>query len=240
MSDPLHECSGPVGQCGDEEKALGFDPDKTFEVADEVIAHTRKVVKRGAQAHKQWQAQYDEWTQRTPEGKKLLDRLIGRDLPASWAVQFVEVPRTTSLPAIGEHPSHWFWTRREPVKAGLLFRTLRAPSGIPWQVRPHAPPGIRTARNRTAMNDRPPSDSTVASGPPTELGQDTQLPPSTTSGAESAFVVESGVERLVADWESSGSPAELTEYLPDTAAIRRAALIELIKVDLEYLSLIHI
>ncbi|MBA8963107.1 transketolase [Rhodococcus percolatus] len=66
-------------------KALGFDPDKTFEVADEVIAHTRKVVERGAQAHKHWQAQYDEWTQRAPEGKKLLDRLIGRDLPAGWA-----------------------------------------------------------------------------------------------------------------------------------------------------------
>jgi len=66
-------------------KALGFDPDKTFEVADEVIAHTRKVVDRGVQAHKQWQAQYDEWTHRAPEGKKLLDRLIGRDLPAGWA-----------------------------------------------------------------------------------------------------------------------------------------------------------
>ncbi|QZS56202.1 transketolase [Rhodococcus opacus] len=66
-------------------KALGFDPDKTFEVADEVIAHTRKVVDRGAQAHKHWQAQYDEWTHRAPEGKKLLDRLIGRDLPAGWA-----------------------------------------------------------------------------------------------------------------------------------------------------------
>ncbi|MDI9952302.1 transketolase [Rhodococcus sp. IEGM 1305] len=66
-------------------KALGFDPDKTFEVAEEVIAHTRKVVERGAQAHKEWQAQYDEWTQRAPEGKKLLDRLIGRDLPAGWA-----------------------------------------------------------------------------------------------------------------------------------------------------------
>ncbi|MGV9868955.1 transketolase [Rhodococcus koreensis] len=66
-------------------KALGFDPEKTFEVADEVIAHTRKVVERGAQAHKEWQAQYDEWTQRAPEGKKLLDRLIGHDLPAGWA-----------------------------------------------------------------------------------------------------------------------------------------------------------
>ncbi|UOT07424.1 transketolase [Rhodococcus opacus] len=66
-------------------KTLGFDPDKTFEVADEVIAHTRKVVERGAQAHKHWQAQYDEWTHRAPEGKKLLDRLIGRDLPTGWA-----------------------------------------------------------------------------------------------------------------------------------------------------------
>ena len=66
-------------------KALGFDPDKTFEVAEEVIAHTRKVVERGAQAHTHWQAQYDEWTHRAPEGKKLLDRLIGRDLPAGWA-----------------------------------------------------------------------------------------------------------------------------------------------------------
>ncbi|BCN43999.1 transketolase [Prescottella equi] len=66
-------------------KALGFDPERTFEVAPEVIAHTRKVVDRGVQAHKEWQALYDEWVQRAPEGKKLLDRLTGRDLPAAWA-----------------------------------------------------------------------------------------------------------------------------------------------------------
>lgn len=65
--------------------ALGFDPDKTFEVTEEVIAHTRKVVERGAQAHKEWQAGFDEWAVRAPEGKKLLDRLTGRDLPAGWA-----------------------------------------------------------------------------------------------------------------------------------------------------------
>ena len=66
-------------------KALGFDPERTFEVAPEVIAHTRKVVDRGVQAHKEWQALYDEWVQRAPEGKKLLDRLPGRGLPADWA-----------------------------------------------------------------------------------------------------------------------------------------------------------
>lgn len=66
-------------------KALGFDPERSFEVAPEVIAHTRQVVDRGVRAHKEWQALYDEWVQRAPEGKKLLDRLTGRDLPAGWA-----------------------------------------------------------------------------------------------------------------------------------------------------------
>ncbi len=45
---------------GDEEvaavkKILGFDPDKKFEVRDEVIAHTRKLVQRGKEAHEKWQ-----------------------------------------------------------------------------------------------------------------------------------------------------------------------------------------
>ncbi|RZK94115.1 MAG: transketolase, partial [Rhodococcus sp. (in: high G+C Gram-positive bacteria)] len=80
-----HGAALGADEVADVKKILGFDPDKTFEVADEVIAHTRKVVDRGVQAHKEWQAQYDEWTERAPEGKKLLDRLIGRDLPAGWA-----------------------------------------------------------------------------------------------------------------------------------------------------------
>ncbi|QCQ90981.1 transketolase [Rhodococcus sp. SGAir0479] len=66
-------------------EALGFDPEQTFEVADAVIAHTRKAIDRGVQAHKEWQQAYDEWVQRAPEGKKLLDRLTGRDLPEGWA-----------------------------------------------------------------------------------------------------------------------------------------------------------
>ncbi|MFD4367616.1 transketolase [Rhodococcus sp. NPDC058521] len=66
-------------------KALGFDPEKTFEVSDEVIAHTRKALERGAEAHKAWQASFDAWASRSTEGKALLERLTGRDLPAGWA-----------------------------------------------------------------------------------------------------------------------------------------------------------
>ncbi|MBE7194949.1 MAG: transketolase, partial [Gordonia polyisoprenivorans] len=40
-------------------KVLGFDPDKNFEVSEEVIAHTRALTERGAAAHAQWQKGFD-------------------------------------------------------------------------------------------------------------------------------------------------------------------------------------
>ena len=63
---------------------LGFDPDKTFEVTDDVIAHTRKLVDRGRAAHEVWQGGFDAWATREPERKTLLDRLLARELPAGW------------------------------------------------------------------------------------------------------------------------------------------------------------
>lgn len=74
---------------GDDEVAatkrvLGFDPDKTFEVRDEVIEHTRKLVERGREAHEKWQGDFDAWAQREPERKALLDRLLAQELPEGW------------------------------------------------------------------------------------------------------------------------------------------------------------
>ena len=74
---------------GDEEvaavkKILGFDPDKTFEVRDEVIAHTRKLVDRGKEAHEKWRPEFEAWAQREPERKALLDRLTAQKLPDGW------------------------------------------------------------------------------------------------------------------------------------------------------------
>jgi transketolase len=74
---------------GDEEVAavkefLGFDPEKSFVVEDEVLAHARKVVDRGREAHAAWQKTFDDWAAREPERKELLDRLIGRTLPEGW------------------------------------------------------------------------------------------------------------------------------------------------------------
>jgi len=74
---------------GDEEvaavkTALGFDPAKTFEVSDEVLAHAREVGVRGTAARKEWTTTFDAWVQREPERKALLDRMLGRTLPDGW------------------------------------------------------------------------------------------------------------------------------------------------------------
>jgi transketolase len=65
-------------------KALGFDPEKSFEVADEVLAHARKVTERGKAAHDKWNIAFDEWASANPERKALLDRMRVRELPAGW------------------------------------------------------------------------------------------------------------------------------------------------------------
>ena len=74
---------------GDKEVAatkevLGFDPEKNFQVADEVIAHTRKLIERGAQVQQEWQLAYDKWAAANPERKELHERLIKNELSPGW------------------------------------------------------------------------------------------------------------------------------------------------------------
>ena len=64
---------------------LGFDPEQTFEVSDEVIAHTRKVVERGQAAQAEWTKGFQAWEQGNPEGAALLTRMKTRTLPEGWA-----------------------------------------------------------------------------------------------------------------------------------------------------------
>jgi len=66
-------------------KVLGFDPERSFDVADEVIAHTRELVERGAAEHSAWQQSFDAWAAANPERKALLDRLEAHALPEGIA-----------------------------------------------------------------------------------------------------------------------------------------------------------
>ncbi|MFR9779206.1 transketolase [Micromonospora sp. MS34] len=64
---------------------LGFDPERTFEVDEEVLKHARQVMERGAEAQAAWTTAFDAWAQAHPERKALWDRLSGRALPQGWA-----------------------------------------------------------------------------------------------------------------------------------------------------------
>ena len=65
-------------------KILGFDPDRSFQVEPEVIAHTRGLLDRGAAARADWQTGFDAWAAKNPQRKALFDRLTARDLPDGW------------------------------------------------------------------------------------------------------------------------------------------------------------
>ncbi|MEU6369630.1 transketolase [Streptomyces sp. NPDC046931] len=65
-------------------RVLGFDPEKTFEVADEVLAHARRALDRGAEAHAAWDKRIAEWRGAQPERAKLFDRFVAGQLPQGW------------------------------------------------------------------------------------------------------------------------------------------------------------
>ncbi|WP_136706905.1 transketolase [Agromyces sp. H66] len=62
-------------------EALGFDPEQSFVVADDVLEHTRGARERGSAARADWQVAFDAWAEANPERKALLDRLEAGELP---------------------------------------------------------------------------------------------------------------------------------------------------------------
>ncbi|MFD9727602.1 transketolase [Streptomyces sp. NPDC059072] len=74
---------------GDDEVAatkrvLGFDPEQTFEVSDEVIAHTRALGDRGREARAEWEKEFSAWRTAHPERAAEFDRINANELPAGW------------------------------------------------------------------------------------------------------------------------------------------------------------
>jgi transketolase len=71
---------------------LGFDPQQSFQVDPDVLAHARQVLERGRDAHAQWQPQFDAWAAAHSQAKALFDRLLTRSLPEGWAESLPSFP----------------------------------------------------------------------------------------------------------------------------------------------------
>ncbi|WP_405006620.1 transketolase [Kitasatospora purpeofusca] len=65
-------------------KVLGFDPEKSFEVSDQVIEHARLVVKRGKAVRGEWEKSFDAWRAANPHRAAEFDRITAGELPEGW------------------------------------------------------------------------------------------------------------------------------------------------------------
>lgn len=63
---------------------LGFDPDKSFQVEDDVLEHARAVIGRGKAAHAAWDEEFAAWRARRPANAALFDRLDAQQLPVGF------------------------------------------------------------------------------------------------------------------------------------------------------------
>ncbi|MGX7679803.1 transketolase [Jatrophihabitans sp. DSM 45814] len=71
---------------------LGFNPDVTFAVSDEVLTHARAVVDRGRAVHADWQPRFDAWAAANPDRKAIFDRMATRTLPDGWSDHLPQFP----------------------------------------------------------------------------------------------------------------------------------------------------
>ncbi|MGY1761875.1 transketolase [Geodermatophilus sp. SYSU D00779] len=65
-------------------EVLGFDPDKTFDVDEEVLAHARSVVEEGRKERAAWDERFAAWARDNADAAALLDRMRTRTLPEGF------------------------------------------------------------------------------------------------------------------------------------------------------------
>ncbi|MFI8852260.1 transketolase [Streptomyces sp. NPDC053499] len=65
-------------------RVLGFDPDKHFHIADEVLAHVRKASDRGRAMQAEWEKRMAVWRSANPERAAEFDRIREGRLPEGW------------------------------------------------------------------------------------------------------------------------------------------------------------
>ena len=77
----IHGSALGADEARETKRALGWDPELTFHVPQDVLEHTRGYGDRTKSARQAWDVSFDEWATRNPEKKRLLDRLNAGELP---------------------------------------------------------------------------------------------------------------------------------------------------------------
>lgn len=78
-------------------QACGFDPEESFFVAEDVLAHTRSLAIKSAEIRESWQNDFDIWAATNPDKKQLFDRLEKQELPEDLEKLLPKFSDQTSL-----------------------------------------------------------------------------------------------------------------------------------------------
>ncbi|MET9481218.1 transketolase [Streptomyces sp. NPDC006638] len=65
-------------------RVLGFDPEKSFVVDEDVLAHTREALDRGRETRGEWEKLFAAWRTANPERAATFDRVRAGELPTGW------------------------------------------------------------------------------------------------------------------------------------------------------------
>lgn len=65
-------------------KTLGYDPEQSFQIDEEALAHAREVAQRGLAAHKDWDEKFQAWRKANPDKAALYDRIHAGKLPEGF------------------------------------------------------------------------------------------------------------------------------------------------------------
>ncbi len=84
----IHGSKLGAEEVAETKKVLGFDPEATFEVADEVLAHTRSIQDRMGDYRQEWEQKFAAWREANPERAKLYDRIRNEELPENHREAF--------------------------------------------------------------------------------------------------------------------------------------------------------
>ena len=71
---------------------LGLDPNESFILPDQTLAHAREVIARGKAARAEWDERFKAWQVANPDRAELLKRLRSHELPAGWEKVLPEFP----------------------------------------------------------------------------------------------------------------------------------------------------
>jgi transketolase len=71
-------------------QVLGQNPDKTFDVPEDVLEHARKLIERGRALHAEWNKAFEAWREAGPQRAEEHDRIRAGRLPDGWTAKLPE------------------------------------------------------------------------------------------------------------------------------------------------------